>query len=114
MQKLIASYLFQNKTCPLPGLGTLSVLESGAEADFTNKSIAAPKQFITFTEAESDTTGITIYLSDSTDSPYEKLEQFCADLKKEIADNTTAHFEGIGNFFVDPSVPFHAQRFYCF
>lgn len=103
MQKLIASYLFQNKTCPLPGLGTLSVLESGAEADFGNKSIAAPKQVIQFVNAESDTAGLVKYLSDSADSGNEMLEQFCVKLKKEIADHANANLEGIGNLFVDRS-----------
>ena len=48
MHHLIASYLFQNKTCPLPGLGTLSINTSAAEADFTIKQIAAPKPVIQF------------------------------------------------------------------
>ncbi len=63
MQDQITSYLFQQKTCPLPGLGTLSLLNSGAEADFTSKQIAAPKNFIQFTDTETDTTGLLNYLS---------------------------------------------------
>ena len=67
MQDQIASYLFQHKTCPLPGLGTLSIFNSGAEADFTNKMFAAPKAFIQFTDNETDPSGLLNYLAVTTE-----------------------------------------------
>lgn len=107
MQKQIASYLFQNKTCPLPGLGTLSVLNSGAEADFTNKLIAAPKTAIQFTNTETDTTGLLAYLSSTTGgSKYEvteALDHFCDNLKGQLNQQSNVKLESIGNFFVDDS-----------
>lgn len=107
MQKQLASYLFQNKTCPLPGLGTLLVHGSGAEVDFTNKSIAAPKPFIDFVSDETDTTGLLDYLAASTQSSKnevtESLEYFCDNLKKEIADQSKVKLEHIGDFFLDRS-----------
>jgi hypothetical protein len=107
MQKQIASYLFQNRTCPLPGLGTLSILNSGAEADFTNKQITAPKPFIHFTDMETDASGLLDYLSMKTESNKyevtEALDHFCDKIKKEMTDRADVKLEGIGNFFVDGS-----------
>ena len=107
MQKQIASYLFQHKTCPLPGLGTLSVLNSGAEADFTNKLITAPKSFIQFSNAETDTAGLLNYLVLTTGADKyevtEALDHFCDNLKNKIADQSDMQIESIGTFFVDGS-----------
>ena len=105
MQKQIASFLFQHKTCPLPGIGTLFMLNAGAEADFTNKIIAAPKPFIKFEHTETETAGLLDYLSASTEgSKYEvteALDHFCDNFKKQITDQSNAKLESIGNFFVD-------------
>jgi hypothetical protein len=107
MQDQIASYLFQHKTCPLPGLGTLSMLHSGAEADFTNKLIAAPKNFIRFTDVETDTTGLLNYLAATTGgSKYEvteALDHFCDNLRDKITQQPDVQLENLGSFFVDAS-----------
>jgi nucleoid DNA-binding protein len=114
MHHLIASYLFQNKRCPLPGLGTLSVLNSGAEADFTNKLIAAPKAFIQFTNTETDTHGLLNYLSAATGADKyeatEALSHFCDDIKQKIADEQKVELDSIGNFFVDSSGKIHFKQ----
>lgn len=107
MHNQIASYLFQNKTCSLPGLGTLSLLNSGAEADFTNKLIAAPKTFIQFTENETDATGLLNYLSEKTGgSKYEvteALDHFCDNLRNKITQQPDVQLDNLGSFFVDAS-----------
>ena len=107
MQNQIASYLFQHKTCPLPGLGTLSVLHSGAEADFTNKSISAPKSFIEFSETETDATGLLNYLAvtsgGSTYEVSEALDHFCDNLRNNMTQLPDVHVESVGSFFVDAS-----------
>ncbi|MBK8521369.1 MAG: hypothetical protein WAT20_04525 [Ferruginibacter sp.] len=107
MQHQIASYLFQHKTCPLPGLGTLSVLYSGAQADFTNKTIASPKSFIGFSETETDATGLLNYLAaTSGGSIYEvseALDHFCDNLRNEMTKQPDVQLESVGSFFVDAS-----------
>jgi hypothetical protein len=107
MQDQIAAYLFQNKTCPLPGLGTLSLINSGAESDFTNKLIAAPKTSIQFTENETDTAGLLDYLTATTGgSKYEvteALDHFCDDLRNKITQQPDLHVENLGSFSVDTS-----------
>jgi hypothetical protein len=107
MHNQIASYLFQNKTCPLPGLGTLSLLNSGAEADFTNKMIATPKNFVQFADIETDPTGLLNYLSAITGgSKYEvteALDHFCDNLRNKITQQPDVQLENLGSFFVDAS-----------
>ena len=107
MQKQITSYLFQHKTCPLPGLGTLSIISSNVESDFTNKIFTAPKSTITFVQTETDTTGFLNYLSASTGADTyeatEALSHFCDDLKQKITDQSNIEINNVGSFFVDTS-----------
>ena len=107
MQKQITSYLFQHKTCPLPGLGTLSIISSNVESDFTNKIFTAPKSTITFVQTETDTTGFLNYLSASTGADTyeatEALSHFCDDLKKKITNQSNIEINNVGSFFVDTS-----------
>lgn len=101
MQKQIASLLFQNKTCPLPGIGTLSIINSAAEADFTNKMFTAPRPVIHFVSNESDPSVLLDYLAVSTeqhrDDVTKSLEIFCEDLKKQAV----TKLESIGSFLVN-------------
>jgi nucleoid DNA-binding protein len=107
MQKQIASYLFQHKTCPLPGLGTLSVVNTAAESDFTSKTFTAPKTVIHFEQIEIDTTGLINYLSATTDTDkYEAtkaLANFCNALKQKITNEPNIQLDSIGTFSVDAS-----------
>jgi len=107
MQKQIASYLFQHKTCPLPGLGTLSVTISEAGSDFTNKLFTAPKAIVHFEQTETDASGLLNYLSVTTGSEKseasEALTRFCSDLKQKITNETAVHLNYVGSFFTDGS-----------
>jgi nucleoid DNA-binding protein len=107
MQNQLASYLFQHKTCPLPGLGTLFMLHSAAVSDFTDKSISAPKSFIEFSETEADATGLLNYLAITTGgSKYEvteALDHFCDNLRNKMTAQPDVQLESIGSFFVDAS-----------
>lgn len=105
MHQVIASYLFQNKLCPLPGFGTLSVQSLSAQADFTNHLIKPPVSFIHFENRETHTNGLLAYIAVtaglSVNEAAAALNHFCENLKKEIAGHSQAHLSGIGNFFVD-------------
>ncbi len=105
MHQLIASYLFQNKSCPLPGLGTLTVHVSGAKADFATQQIAPPEPFIQFSDRETNASGLLGFIAATTNiNTYEVTEalgRFCNDLKKGIAEHAKAALNGIGNFVVD-------------
>ena len=107
MQHQIASYLFQHKTCPLPGLGTLRVKHTEAVSDFTNKSITAPKTYIEFSNTETDATGLLNYLAATVKgNGYEvskALDHFCDDLKNNITQQQDVQLESVGSFFADAS-----------
>lgn len=107
VQKQIASFLFQHKTCPLPGLGTLSIVCPGAGSDFTSKIFTAPKPVVHFEEKETDVNGLLNYLSATTGADKyeaaEALSHFCDNLKQQITEQVDAPLNYIGSFFVDAS-----------
>ena len=101
MHDLIASYLFQNKTCPLPGLGNLSVTTTGAQSDFSNNVIIPPVSSIQFTPGETDTASLLTWLANKTNSDKQEassaLDNFCDQLKN----NSGSNLDGVGNFVVN-------------
>ena len=107
MQKQIASYFFQHKICPLPGLGTISIVNTGAESDFTSKTFAPPKAAVCFEQKETDAAGLLNYLSAKTGADKyeaaEALSHFCDSLKQQMTDQRDALLNNIGSFFVDAS-----------
>ena len=107
MHRLIASYLFQNKTCPLPGLGNLSVVAGKAELEFLNNAIKAPAPRIVFEATENDASNLLDYIATKTDSTIlqtiDRLGHFCNTLKAATIANHPATLDGVGNFFTDSS-----------
>ena len=107
MQHLIASYLFQNKYCALPGIGTLSLTAGKAATDFLDKKIKPPLTAITFSEAENKMDGLPEYIAATTNSDKyeatEALEHFCDSIKKSLNNNEPVILESVGQFFVDGS-----------
>jgi len=107
MHQLIASFLFQNKTCPLPGLGTLYISTGNSEANFSNKSFSAPSTTITFENKENDAGSFLDYVAAKTNQTVlqsiETLSQFCKGLKSSTIANNPATLHGVGEFFSDAS-----------
>lgn len=107
MHHLIASYLFQNKTCPLPGLGTLSVATGKAESDFLNTVIKAPKPTIAFDNKENDASNLLDYIAAKNNSTVfqaiEMLGHFCNNLKADIIRDNKAILNEVGIFSADAS-----------
>lgn len=107
MQDQIASFLFQHKTCPLPGLGTLSISRSEAGSDFTNKVFMAPKTVVQFEQTETDAARLLNYLAVTAGADkYEAtkaLTRFCVNLRQKISDQPEAHLNSVGSFFADAS-----------
>ena len=107
MEQFIASYLFQNKTCPIPGIGSLVLTNTAAVTDFTNKKITAPAPAIRFQQDEPNADPLLSYIAAKTNSStYEvgaALDHFCDGLKEELTNGSTAKLPGIGNFHVDAS-----------
>jgi hypothetical protein len=106
MHDLIASYLFQNKTCPLPGLGNLTLTTSGARTDFSNNLIIAPVSSIQFAPGETDAGPLLTWLANKTNTDKHaaatSLDSFCSQLKDNAAaPESGTRLEAVGNFVVD-------------
>lgn len=101
MQHLIAQYLFHNKHCSLPGLGTLAVETSNASSDFVNKQILPPVPSIVFSAGETGTGGFANYVAAKENKSYgesmELVKDYVSLLKKG------KHINGVGQFHVDAS-----------
>jgi hypothetical protein len=120
MHQLIATYLFQNKQCPLPGLGHLYVEQVSAESDFLNKQINAPQSFVKFSSTLVDDESFLNYAAkvNNTSGTFikDELQQFFA--KDNFAINGVGEFtkeNGKLNFSpttIDPLFyqPTHAER----
>ncbi len=101
MQEILASYLFQYKTCPLPGAGTLKLLKTDAEIFVTEKKITAPVEYIIFTKEEQDAADAEEYLSVQTgvsklEASYQ-LSRFAGDIKN-LAAGDSISFTNAGSF----------------
>ncbi|MEO7047315.1 MAG: hypothetical protein ABI091_18580 [Ferruginibacter sp.] len=85
MQDLIASYLFKNKKCPLPAVGTLSIVDGNAVADYGEMKIAAPAPVIQFAEKEEPVNDFVNFIatqkSITTEDALSKLKEFCRKLR---------------------------------
>ena len=101
MQQLIAQYLFHNKNCSLPGLGTLSVETSNASSDFVNKQILPPVPSIIFSPLESDVDDFVNYIATNEHKSYgesmDQVNHYVSLLKQGQLIN------GVGQFLVDAS-----------
>ena len=107
MLDLISSYLFLHKSCPLPGIGTLHIVDLPAVTDFTNKKISAPLPHISFRTEEIGIEGLLDYVSKNTTTDKGQTEStimhFCKDLKNDLAQKKHASLPEIGEWNVDDS-----------
>lgn len=113
MHHLIASYLFQHKTCPLPGLGTLSVSTGNAATHFLNKTILAPQPAIVFDTKETEADALLDFIAGKANiSIYEAIEtlgQFANQLKSSIQSGSPALLNGVGKFSLAGSGAIHFE-----
>ncbi len=116
MEHFIASYLFQHKTCPIPGVGSLVLRNSAAMTDFTNKKITAPGAVIYFEKNEMNADHLMAYIAAKANSgTYEAgaaLDYFCDGIKHEIAKRSFVKLAGIGDLRVDAAgnINFTAEK----
>jgi hypothetical protein len=105
MDQLIASFLFQNKNCPLPGIGTLLIKPTTAQTDFAAKSIIAPVPQVVFETKETEADKLLDYIASKTNSSIlqaiDTLSQFGNHLKNGIFTGHQPLLEGVGKFSAD-------------
>ena len=91
MDHLIAPKLFKNKTCHLPGIGTLSVLLKSAETDYVKQTISAPQPSIIFSAAQDD---------DNILNEFSALSQL---IKNDLDTHRMVSLKGIGDLIKNDS-----------
>lgn len=104
MEDLIELYLFKNKKCPLPEIGTLQLTESNAVAWYAEKRIEAPVPSIKLTEPITDAEDFISFISQrkniSRDEAVSLLGKYCSRLQNMDAFGETK-LPHSGKFYVN-------------
>lgn len=90
MSQLVAESLFINKSCFLPGIGTLWVEESSAESDFVNGQILPPTSQLFFSGSQEPGT--------KADSHFDSISN---DILQTLTRTGKCNLPGIGVFYKD-------------
>ena len=102
MQKLIADYLFQYKTCALPQIGTLNIKTTAATSVLGEQKITAPVSTIFFIDEITDSRNITSFIAANKSV---SVEEAAYQLKKISAEITALNegekfsIAGVGDFY---------------
>ncbi len=89
MYQIIATTLFQNKICRLPGIGTLVMATHSAETDFVNARIKSPIDTIEFIAEGND------------DNVFNEFSAMSEILQKSLDESGRYFLNGIGTFLKD-------------
>ena len=84
MYQIIAPCIFQNKTCKLPGIGTLMMVSNPALTDFANAQILAPVESIEFVPEEDG------------EKVFNEFSAMSELLKSKLDENGSVFLKGIG------------------
>ncbi len=96
MEYLIAPTLFQNKTCRLPGIGTLEIVVKSADTYFGHHEILAPIPSIVFEP------------STASENVFNEFTALSELLKRDLQQKGIVTLKGIGDFILnaDDSIGF--------
>jgi nucleoid DNA-binding protein len=104
MQELLTDYLFQNKKCPLPGVGNLAIHRQEAQIFVTEKRITAPQEEIFFSADETNADDLHDFIAaqkriTNEEAAYQ-LKRYCEEIKN-ISDSRNLIVENAGEFYKD-------------
>jgi nucleoid DNA-binding protein len=101
MQELLTDYLFQNKKCPLPGVGTLAIHRQEAQIFVTEKRITAPQEEIFFSADQTNADDLHDFIAAqkgiTKDEAAYQLKRYCEEIKN-ISDSRKFIVENTGEF----------------
>lgn len=89
MYQQIAQSLFQQNSCTLPGIGTLSIINESAQTDFINSRILSPVQKIIFESIVTDS------------EMHNQFSSISESIKSDLVKGEKVEVAGVGNFFID-------------
>ena len=105
MEQLIELYLYKNKKCPLPQVGTLQLSTSNAVAWYADKRMEAPMPVIKLSEtvlpADDFISFIAARKNVSIAEAGKLLADYCGNLKK-LDSNSESILHQTGRFYVNP------------
>jgi hypothetical protein len=104
MEELIELYLFKNRKCPLPELGTLVIIETNAVASLAERKIHAPVSYIQFIESTMQPDDFIDFIAINKNISIEEaaalLKQYCSSLQNMDAYGET-RLQDAGKFYVN-------------
>lgn len=107
MEKHIATYLFQHKNCPLPGIGSLELLDGSAYISVGDKKAIAPVPTIYLSETGTKILPeeFELYIAEIENIPTweakNRLTHFCRQIS-ELPVHGELPLASIGVFYKDP------------
>lgn len=104
MEDIIQEYLFQNKKCPLPSVGTMELVDGNATAWQSENRITAPVPFILLNHHTSDISHFVAYIANSRKcnlvQAEKSLNEFCEQLLA-LQPGRELTLPAAGHFYVD-------------
>ncbi|RYY46785.1 MAG: hypothetical protein EOO06_13780 [Chitinophagaceae bacterium] len=86
MEHLLTSYLYANKICPLPTVGSLIIQPGAAVAELSEKRMLAPHPVIQFSSREIDSDDLLKFIARQNDvdipEASDKLSSYCNRLQQ--------------------------------
>jgi hypothetical protein len=101
MQDLLCTYLIEKKTCPLPGIGVLSIEHNSAWYDVADKQMHPPEDKIVFNEfGIANTNPLVNYIASAKgmdkDSANSLLTAFCSNWLQKLNTHERMNFGSLG------------------
>ena len=98
---LITSYLIQEKSCELPGVGSFIIKTRPAELDFISKKIFPPQSEVIYSpKAEEISAGLIKYVATTNEigtiQAIAKIEEWCHNSKRKIQLFGAVNFTSLG------------------
>jgi len=110
MEKLLTNYLYEFKSCPLPGVGTLLLNPGHAHFLPGEKRMIAPIPFISLYESEGTVDGLHYFIAEQyTISEVEAkrlLQNYCKQLQ-DMQAYEELPLDTVGSFYMDENGKLH-------
>lgn len=106
MKNIIKAYLYANKNCPLPSVGTLYILPGKARFLPGDNQISAPVPFVELVQTEIDPNSFIRFISEQKEITTQEakglLDDYCSTLNQMLLTGESV-LPAVGSFYKDES-----------